>query len=146
MSIINLYDSLSDTCKSLITPIVSLAARIYVGMEFFRSGLLKLEDFRFFEFEETLEMFETDWAIPYVSPEIAAPLATLGELVLPIMLIAGIFTRLGALGLFAMALTIEIFVYPGTAQHYYWMLILGFLAANGGQTFSVDNLLLKIKS
>lgn len=143
--LMNLYDNFSDLCRSFITPVVNLAARIYVGMEFFRSGLLKLEDFLHFDFEETIDSFNGDWAIPGLPAELAATLATLGELALPILLIAGLLTRVGAVGLFVMALTIELFVYPGTAQHYYWMLILAFIAAQGGQLFSVDNFLLKRK-
>ncbi len=143
--IINLYNTLSDLCRGLITPVVNLVARIYIGMEFFRSGLLKLDDWLYGDFEETIEMFSEDWVVPFLPTELSAYLATLGELVLPIMLIVGIFTRVGAIGLFLMALTIEVFVYPGTQQHYYWMLILGYLAAQGGQLLSADNFLLKIK-
>ncbi|MEM7360898.1 MAG: DoxX family protein [Pseudomonadota bacterium] len=135
-----LYDAFCTFCATLIAPLANLAARIYVGMDFFRSGLAKLDDF-----EETIELFEDDWALPFLPPEPSAYLATLGELILPVMLFLGLFTRIGAAGLFVMAVVIEIWVFPGTIQHYYWMIILGMLVGYGGGKLSVDNLILKRK-
>ena len=138
---IRLYDGFSGLCATFLAPLANLAARIYVGLDFFRSGLAKIGDF-----EETLIYFEEDWIVPLLPSNVSAYLATAGELVLPILLFVGLFTRVGAIGLFIMALVIEIFVFPGTAQHYYWMIILGMLAAYGGNKLSLDNFLLKIKN
>ena len=77
---IKLYDAFCAFCATLIAPLANLAARIYVGMDFFRSGLAKLDDF-----EETIELFEDDWTLPLLPPEPWAYLATLGELILPVM-------------------------------------------------------------
>ena len=137
---IKLYEQLSELCATFLTPLTNLAARIYIGLDFFRSGLAKIGDF-----EETLELFEEDWIVPLLPSNVSAYLATAGELVLPIMLFLGLFTRIGAAGLFVMALVIEIFVFPGTVQHYYWMIILAMLVAQGGNKLSLDNFLLKIK-
>ena len=137
---IRLYESFSGLCVMLLMPLANLAARIYVGLDFFRSGLAKLDDF-----EETLEYFEEDWIIPLLPSNVSAYMATAGELVLPVLLFLGLFTRVGAIGLFIMALVIEIFIFPGTVQHYYWMIILAMLAAQGGGKLSLDNFLLKIK-
>ncbi len=138
---IGLYDKLSELASDWLTPLVNLVARIYVGMDFFKSGLLKFDDM-----EETIEMFEDDWASAVIfSPEISAYLATAGELILPIMLFIGLFTRVGAIGLFIMAVVIELFVFPGTVQHYYWMIILAMLVAQGGHKLSLDNWLLKVR-
>lgn len=137
---IGLYEKLSAMSAQILSPLVNLAARIYVGMDFFRSGLAKIGDF-----EETIELFEEDWIVPLFPPNVSAYLATAGELILPVMLFLGLFTRVGAIGLFVMALVIEIFVFPNTVQHYYWMIILGFLVAQGGHKWSLDNWLFKIK-
>jgi len=137
---IKLYDAFCAFCAAVVAPLANLAARIYVGMDFFRSGLVKLDDF-----EETIELFEEDWIIPLMPPQLSAYLATAGELILPVLLFLGLFTRIGAAGLFVMALVIEIWVFPGTIQHYYWMIILGMLLGYGGGKISVDNLLLKRK-
>ena len=133
-----IYNSINAFCAMLVAPLANLVARIYVGLDFFRSGLLKLEDF-----EGTIEMFEDDWLLPILSPQFNAYLATAGELILPVLLFFGLFTRIGAVGLFVMALVIEIWVFPGTVQHYYWMIILGLLIGYGGGKLSLDNLLFK---
>lgn len=129
------YQLFNNFSECVVLPLVNLVARCYIGWEFFKSGLLKIDDF-----ESTVEMFEDDWVIPLLPPLPSAYLATVGELVLPILLIVGLFTRVGALGLFVMALVIEIFVYPGTIQHYYWMIILAMLVGQGGHKLSLDNL------
>ena len=135
-----LYMAFSNFCATLIAPLANLVARIYVGMEFFTSGRLKLDDF-----EGTIELFEEDWLMPIGSPEMNAYLATAGELVLPILLFLGLFTRFAASGLFVMALVIELFVFPDTAQHYYWMVIFGLLIGYGGDKISLDNFLFRNK-
>lgn len=132
------YQQLNSFGQCIILPLANLVARCYIGWEFFKSGLLKIDDF-----ETTVEMFEDDWVLPLLPPLPSAYLATAGELVLPILLVVGLFTRVGALGLFIMALVIEIFVYPGTVQHYYWMIILAMLVGQGGSKLSLDNMLLR---
>ena len=135
-----LYDTLSAFCASIVAPLANLAARIYMGYSiFFVSGLAKLGDF-----EETIELFEEDWVIPLIPAEPAAYLATAGELVLPVLLILGIFTRIGALGLLVMTIVIQTFAIQDP-QHYIWMLVLSLLLSYGGNKISVDYLLFKRK-
>ncbi len=136
---ISLYNAFSAFAISIVTPLANLWARIYVGLVFFRSGQAKLADF-----EETIEFFADDWALPFLPAEPAAYLATAGELILPILLILGLFTRVGALGLLLMAIVIQVFVFPMN-EHYYWMIILALLVGQGGSKLSVDHLLLKTK-
>jgi len=133
-----LYNSFSNFCATVFAPLVNLAARIYVGYSiFFVSGLAKLDDF-----EGTVELFEEDWIIPLLPPQPAAFLATAGELILPVMLILGLFTRFAALGLFIMAVVIQVYAIQDP-QHYLWMLVLGMLMAYGGDKLSMDNFFLK---
>lgn len=134
-----LYDAFGSFCLTVVAPLANLWARIYIGLVFFRSGLAKLDDF-----EETIEFFEDDWALPFLSGEPAAYLATAGELVLPILLFLGLFTRIGAVGLLVMAAVIQIWVLPDH-QHYFWMIICALLIGQGGSKLSLDNWLLKLK-
>jgi putative oxidoreductase len=136
---INVYKAFSVLAISYLTPVANLWARIYIGLVFFRSGQGKLIDF-----EETIEFFADDWALPFLSPAPAAYLATAGELILPVLLILGLFTRVGALGLLVMAAVIQFFVMP-LNEHYYWMIILALLVGQGGSKLSLDHLLLKLK-
>ena len=128
-----LISGLGQFCGTFLTPVVNLTARIYIGLIFFQSGRLKLEDF-----ESTIEFFEDDWALPFLPAEPAAYLATAGELILPILLIIGLFTRFSAFGLVVMAAVIQFFVMPDP-QHYLWMLTLGLLVGYGGSSLSLDN-------
>ena len=134
------YNGFCTFCRSIVAPLANLAARVYMGWSiFFVSGLAKIDDF-----EETIELFDDDFAVPFLSAEPAAYMATAGELILPILLIAGLFTRIGALGLLIMAAVIQIWVMQDP-QHYLWMLVLALLVGYGGGKLSLDNLLLNRK-
>ncbi|MGK0374110.1 MAG: putative oxidoreductase [Arenicella sp.] len=143
----NLYKAFGSFCVTIISPLASLWARIYIGLIFWRSGVAKFDDL-----ESTVENFDPaedgDFILSFLPqslpPEIPAYLATFGELVLPILLFVGLFTRIGALGLFIMTVVIQFFV-PGFESHenYLWMIILAMLMAQGGGKISLDNWLLK---
>lgn len=134
----NLYHAFCRFCAAVIAPLANLGARIYIGYNvFFVSGLAKLDDF-----EGTVELFEEDWIIPLLPAEPAAFLATAGELVLPVLLILGLFTRFSALGLFIMTVVIQVFAIQDP-QHFIWMSVLGLLLGYGGDKISLDNLLFK---
>lgn len=143
----NLYLTFCRFCTMAIAPLASLAARIYVGLIFWRSGVLKFEDM-----ESTVEMFDPEedgeFVISFlpesIPPEIPAYLATFGELLLPALLFVGLLTRFGAAGLFVMTVVIQFFV-PGFENdvHYLWMIPLAMLVGHGGGKLSLDYWLLK---
>lgn len=143
----NLYKAFGSFCSTLLAPVVNVVARIYVGLIFWRSGVAKFEDM-----EGTVENFDPaedgDFIISFlpdsIPPEIPAYLATAGELVLPILLFIGLFTRIGALGLLIMTIVIQYFV-PDfqNPEHYFWMIIFLMLMGQGGSKISLDNWLLK---
>lgn len=120
-----------------LTPTVQLMARLLMARIFFYSGLTKLDNWN-----STLFLFQYEYSnVPILPPQVAAYMAAAAELALPVLLVLGLGTRLAALGLLGMTLVIEFFVYPGTMEHYYWMVILGLLVATGGGRLSVDHLL-----
>jgi len=138
----NLYIAFSDLCSTWLTPIVNLWARIHVGLIFWRSGVAKFEDM-----ETTIELFDAEedgeFALPFLPAEPAAYLATFGELVLPILLVLGLFTRVGAAGLFVMAAVIFFFIEGNPQQPHLWMIICALLTAQGGSKLSIDHFLFK---
>jgi putative oxidoreductase len=134
---LHLFAKFNVFCALVLGPLINLTARIYVGWLFFRSGLVKIDDF-----ESTVEFFADDWAIPYLAPMPAAVMATAGELILPVMLVLGLATRVSALGLLIMTAVIQFVVMPDHL-HYWWMLVLGFLLSEGGSRWSMDNLLFR---
>lgn len=118
-----------------------LAARFAVAAIFFLSGRTKVEGW-FTLKDSTVDLFRYEYMLPLVPPEIAAPMAALAEHALPILLVAGLFTRFAALGLLGMTAVIEIFVYPQAwPTHLSWAALLLPLIANGGGTFSIDRML-----
>ncbi|GHA13055.1 hypothetical protein GCM10008090_23450 [Arenicella chitinivorans] len=127
-----LFSKFNAFCTHALGPLINLIARIYIGWVFFRSGLVKIDDF-----ESTVEFFADDWAIPFLAPMPAAILATAGELILPVMLVLGLGARISALGLLIMTAMIQFLVLPDHL-HYWWMLVLGFLLSEGGSRCSLD--------
>ncbi len=118
--------------------IVLLALRLWVAKIFLTAALLKLTSW-----EATLDLFANDYPVPLLPPNIAAVLGTGVELIAGSMLVIGFLTPLAALGLFCLTLVIELFVYPGTNDHYNWLLMLGVLMVFGGGKLSLDKLFSK---
>lgn len=93
--------------------------------------------------ENAAILFEEEYKVPFLSPELAAQLGLLGETILPIMLILGIGTRFGAFGLLFMTLVIQT-VYPNLFyDHMVWAAaLIGILFAGPGRV-SIDHLITK---
>lgn len=117
-SLIKLYNTIFGTFQHFEIAAL-LAARFYVAWVFFKSGLTKLNDW-----ESTLLLFEYEYAVPLLDPTFAAYLATLGELVLPVLLVLGLFTRKAALGLFIVnyvaVISLEDIPAAALYLHYLW--------------------------
>nr|WP_136251770.1 DoxX family protein [Ningiella ruwaisensis] len=100
-----------------------LASRLYVAWVFFKSGLTKLNDW-----ENTLLLFEYEYAVPLLDFQTAAYLATAGEIILPILLALGLFTRKAAIGLFIVnyvaVISLEDIPVAALYLHYIWGLML----------------------
>ena len=118
-----------------------LADRFAVAAIFFLSGRTKVEGW-FTLKDSTIDLFRYEYMLPLVPPEIAAPLAAFAEHALPLLLVAGLFTRCAAVGLLGMTAVIEIFVYPQAwPTHLSWAALLLPLIAQGAGKFSLDHLL-----
>ncbi len=124
-----------------------LALRLALAVPFFKSGLTKWDGFftlsagaRFlFEQEFRLHIFGMQYAYP--APLLAATLAGIGEIVLPILLVLGLGTRFAALGILAMTAVIQLTVPEGWANfHLPWAAMALALAVYGGGALSVDRL------
>jgi putative oxidoreductase len=114
--------------------IIQLAMRIAVGAAFFRSGLLKVNSWEF-----AVQLFRDEYKVPLLDPVLAAQLATVVELGVPLFLFAGLATRLATLPLLGMIAVIQIFVYPNAwSDHLLWGSILVFLLTRGPGAISLD--------
>jgi len=127
-----------------LQPLLLLAARLYVGLIFFRAGWLKIADW-----SNTLALFRDTYKVPLLSPELAAYAGTFGELVFPVLIVLGLAGRLGAAGLFvvnvmAVASYLDLFGFEcpaGINAHYYWGSILLLLMVFGPGKISIDELM-----
>src|SRR5947209_19481997 len=76
-------------------PVFALAMRLYVARVFIMSGWLKVS-----RWDSTLALFQNEYHVPVLSPQVAAVLGTTCELGLPVLLAMGIGTRAAAIALF----------------------------------------------
>lgn len=121
--------------------VLCLVARLGIASIFFLSGRTKVEGFLSIT-PSTYELFQSEYALPLLSPWLAAHLATYAEHLFPLLLVLGLFTRLAALALLGMTLVIEIFVYPDAwSVHLSWAGLLLLLIARGAGKLSLDQLL-----
>jgi len=125
-----------------LSPVSILALRLWVAWVFFRSGLLKLDSW-----DSTLYLFEYEYSVPLLSPEIAAYLGTVAELTLPVLLAFGLVGRFGAIALFVFNI-MAVLSYPdlnpaGVRDHQVWGLMLLVPMLMGPGKLSIDHLLAK---
>ena len=121
-------------------PAAQLLARWYVAAVFFRSGLTKTQDW-----QSTLLLFQEEYHVPLIPPDMAAWLGTGGELVLPVLLVLGLGGRFAAAGLFVVNLmaVLSLVDIPEAAlqQHVFWGSLLAGLLMWGPGRWSVDRFL-----
>lgn len=137
--IVRIYDHAARMFSSLMPgALLLLIARLGIAAVFFMSGRTKVDGLLHIT-DGTYELFRTEYALPLVSPDIAAVAATYSEHVFSILLVLGLATRISAAALLMMTLTIEIFVYPDAwPTHLSWAAILLPLIARGGGALSLD--------
>lgn len=127
-----------DHCQ----PVAALLARAYVAEAFFRSGLTKLRDW-----DITLALFQDEYHVPLLPPDLAAVLGTGGELLLPVLLLLGLGGRFGALGLSVMngvaVLSLAEIAPAALQQHVTWGVLLAALAVFGSGRWALDTWLLR---
>lgn len=114
-----------------------LAARWVPAQAFFLSGLTKIRDW-----ETTLLLFENEYAVPLLPPELAAVLGTGGELLLPVLLLLGLAGRFAGAGLFVLnavaVLSLAEIAPAALAQHQLWGVLLVGVWFWGPGRLSVD--------
>jgi putative oxidoreductase len=136
-----------------------MLARLGMAGIFWRSGMTKItleEGAGNFSLQQFLEvvtfnwsvsdftyiLFENDYALPFLSAGLAAHMAILAELTLPVLLTLGLLTRLSALAMLGMTLVIQLFVYPHLwPDHSLWAAALLLLMAKGAGSWSLDHLI-----
>ncbi|BDM22485.1 DoxX family protein [Pseudomonas sp. NPDC089428] len=127
--------------QHLSDSVLCLVARFGIASVFFLSGRTKVEGLLTIT-PSTYELFRTEYALPLISPWLAAHLATYAEHLFSLLLVLGLMTRLSALALLGMTTVIEVFVYPDAwPTHLTWAGLLLLLIARGAGRLSLDHLL-----
>jgi putative oxidoreductase len=119
------------------SPLGDLLLRLWVANVFWKSGLAKIASW-----DTTIALFENEYAVPFLPPEIAAYLGTATELSMPVLLVLGLGTRFGAFVLFVFNI-IAVLSYPdlseaGHYNHMQWGLMLMVIFFHGPGKLSLD--------
>jgi putative oxidoreductase len=119
--------------------------RIALALPFLRSGLTRWDPFPTlslgtqFLFEQMFKLHVFGQVLDLPTPLLLAYVTAVAEIVLPILLIAGLGTRFAALGLLAMTGVIQLVTPEGWANfHLYWAGLALALLALGGGPLSLD--------
>ncbi len=141
-SVAALVGRIQTKISELLSPLALLALRLPVAGVFWRSGRTRVEGWNIFDITESQPfLFEYEFGLPY--PVLMAHVTAIAEHVLPVLLVLGLFTRLGALGMLTMTMVIQLFVYPDAwlNAHMFWAAILFAVAALGPGKISLDHLI-----
>jgi putative oxidoreductase len=117
--------------------LIQLAMRIAIGFVFFNSGMLKARSFEF-----AVKLFQDEYRLPLLPPELAARMAMSVEIVVPLFLFVGLATRLATLPLLGMVIVIQVLVYPQAwVEHLLWASTLIVLLTRGPGVLSLDHVI-----
>ena len=128
--------------------IMLLFVRVALAGIFWRSARTKVEEGSLLEVSENAlfqfseEPFNN---VPILNGDLGAYVTTYAEHFLPILIVLGLFTRIGATGLLIMTMVIQLFVFTEGAvwwqTHILWVALALTLIVRGGGIFSLDALL-----
>jgi putative oxidoreductase len=144
---------------SFLSPVVNLLVRLWLATIFLKSALLKvpaeminLGKYEIFglkidlvskgNWDSTLYLFTEEHPVPLLSAEVAAFIGTSFEVLCPLLLIIGLFSRFSAFILLAMTAFIQITYFQAT-DHLHWMLFAGIIVTYGADKLSLDYLVRK---
>jgi len=141
-----------DIAQRIPNTLLAFVARFSIAAVFWKSGETKIQGFavdivnREFTLgwprlsDSVVDLFRDEYQLPLVPPEIAATMAATAEHLFPILLLLGIATRLSALALLGMTMTIQLFVYPDAyPTHGTWAAVLLYLMVHGPGKLSLDH-------
>ena len=121
--------------------IALLFVRLALAGVFWRSGRSKIVEGTWLQISDAAYyLFENDYSAVPLPPHLAAHLAVACEHLFPVLLAAGLATRLSALALLGMTLVIQVFVFPEAwwSVHILWVALALTLVSRGGGLFAGD--------
>lgn len=116
-------------------PMLDLVVRAWLAQAFFISGVLKIANW-----DVALTLAREEYPVAWLDPVTAAYVGTVIELVCPLLLLAGLATRMAAVPLLALSLVIQ-FEYQALDTHLFWAALFGWYTVRGANRISLDHLL-----
>lgn len=131
---------------TVIESIALFLVRVALGGIFWRSYETKVVEGTLLTIDPTQYLiFQNEFTGLPLPADLAVPMTTYAEFLLPILLLVGIFSRLSAAALAVMALVIQLFVFPSWAHFFGWditvLALAGIIISRGPGLFSLDALL-----
>jgi putative oxidoreductase len=138
--VLTMYDCAVALAAKWIEPLVLLLVRVIPAMAFFKAGQTKIASW-----DSTLYLFEEEYQVPFLPFELAAYLGTAAELILPPLILLGLFTRVTGLALFVFNI-IAVVSYPviwggGFYDHQLWGMMMLVSVMWGPGRLSIDHYL-----
>lgn len=143
-------------CTHVPNTLLAFVARFSIAAVFWKSGQTKIQgleiDIVSREFtlgwprlsDSVVDLFRDEYRLPVIPPEMAAIMAAFAEHFFPLLILFGMATRLSALALLGMTMTIQLFVYPDAyPTHGTWAAVLLYLMVHGPGKLSLDHWLAK---
>lgn len=147
-------DRFIDLLGAIPDSLIAIIGRFSIAAVFWKSGQTKVQGFAVDivsgEFslgvprlsDSVVDLFRSEYKLPLLPAEFAAPLAAFAEHLFPLLILVGLATRFSALALLVMTLTIQLLVYPDAyPTHGVWAAVLIFLIARGPGVISLDHLI-----
>lgn len=129
------YECFKKGLECYLSPLWLLVARLWMAKVFFYSGLAKIDSW-----QATVYLFTDMYKVPLLSPEFSAYSATAIELVCPVLLVLGIFSRFAVIPMLVMTAIIEMNMDSAadTITHFYWTMLLTSIMIFGPGKISLD--------
>lgn len=150
----DLAEQCIDMLSAIPDSLIALLGRFSIAAVFWKSGQTKIQGFAIdivsgeYSFgvprlsDSAVDLFRSEYRLPLIPPELAAPMAAFAEHLFPVLILLGLATRFSAVALLVMTLTIQLFVYPDAwPTHGVWAAVLIFLMVKGPGVFSLDHLI-----
>lgn len=146
-NLVKFHNKIIDAWQLSLMDLLLLLMRLYVAWIFFRAGMLKLDNWG-----ATQYLFQYEYQVPILSWELAAYLAVMTELVVPVFIALGMLTRMAASVLFVFN-AVAVVAYPalwsdgfelfnkGAMDHQIWGVMLLMLVLVGAGRLSLDRVL-----
>ena len=140
-----LIERVNDVIRAVAQPwLTQFVLRVALAVPFWRSGVLKWDGFLQLNptavllFTSEFQLHLPGGPYPYPAPAVMAFLSGSAEIVFPILLVLGLFTRLAALGLLVMTIVVELTVPTGWPVHITWAAMALALMTWGAGPISLD--------